>query len=355
MTQTSRVIWADLLKILAIYGVIIIHSAAPYLVQYDKREAYWWAGNLYDSLYRWCIPIFFMLSGFFILEQVQKESVRHFLLKRFKRICGPFFFWSALYFLWRVSVNKEQISLFEMLHLFIKEPAYYHLWFIYTLIGLYFLSPSIGIYLKHASKGNIRFFLVTWFIFGSLLPTVESLFSIEAYLSIATPSSIFYYAGYFMLGYLLKNVHIEGKWLILAVLFFITAFFFTVYGTYYLTFNLKDGLINEVLYEYYSVNVLIMSIPVFLIIKSIRWPDVLIQCKTLNFFFHSLALCIPGIYLVHAIIISVFKGNLLEFITIDTAFNPWIGIPLFATLVLIVSFCVVYMIKQVPGLKSLVP
>lgn len=355
MAYASRVIWADLLKIFAIYGVIVIHSSAPYLVEYDKSEADWWAGNLYDSFCRWCIPIFFMLSGAFILEQVQKESVRHFLLKRFKRICVPFFLWSALYFLWRVSVNNEKISLTEILRLFIKEPAYYHLWFIYTLIGLYFLSPFIGIYLKHASKGNVRFFLLTWFIFGSILPTIESLFSIETYLSIATPSSIFYYTGYFILGYLLKSIHIKGRWLFLLVLFFITAFVFTAYGTYYLTVVLKDGHFTEALYEYYSVNVLIMSIPVFLLIKSIRWPDVLIECKTANFFFHSLAFCIPGIYLVHAIVLSVFKGNVLQYMAIDKVFNPWIGIPLFAALVLIVSFCIVYAIKQVPGLKSLVP
>lgn len=355
MAHARRVIWADLLKIFAIYGVIIIHSSAPYLVQYDKRETYWWAGNLYDSFYRWCIPIFFMLSGAFILEQVQKESVRHFLLKRFKRICVPFLFWSALYFLWRVSVNKEQISFIDILRLFIKEPAYYHLWFIYSLIGLYFLSPFIGIYLKHATKGNIRFFLLSWFIFGSLLPTIESLFSIETYLSIATPSSIFYYTGYFILGYLLKSIHVKSRWLIFLVLLFIAAFVLTVYGTYYLTVKVRDGLFNEVLYEYYSVNVLIMSIPIFLIIKSIRWPDALIECKIMNFLFHSLALCIPGIYLVHAIVISVFKGHLLQFKTIDTVFNPWIGIPLFAAIVLIVSFSIVYAIKQVPGLKSLVP
>jgi surface polysaccharide O-acyltransferase-like enzyme len=355
MASARRVIWADLLKIFAIYGVIIIHSAAPYLVEYKKSGTGWWAGNLYDSFNRWCIPVFFMLSGTFILEHVQKESVRHFLLKRFKRVCVPFFLWSALYFFWRVTVNKEQITLTEALRLFIREPAYYHLWFIYTLIGLYFLSPFIGIYLKHASRGNIRFFLLTWFVFGSLLPTIESLFSIETYMSIDTPSSIFYYTGYFVLGYLLRSVHLKRRWLILLVLLFITAFIFTVYGTYYLTVKVKDGQLTEALYEYYSVNVLIMSIPVFLITKSVRWPDILIECKTVQFLFHSLALCIPGIYLVHAIVISVFKGNMLQIMDIDKVFNPWIGIPLFATFVLIVSFCIVYVIRQVPGFKNLVP
>ncbi len=354
MSHVRRVIWADLLKIFAIYGVMIIHCSAPYLVEYAKSKTDWWAGNLYDSFYRWCIPIFFMLSGTFILEQVQRESVRHFLLKRFKRILVPFFLWSAVYFLWRVSVNKEQISFYEILPLFIKEPAYYHLWFIYTLIGLYFLSPFIGIYLKHASKGNIRFFLLTWFVFGSLLPTVESLLSIETYLSISTPSSIFYYTGYFILGYLLKNIHVKRRSLIFLLLLFISAFVFTVYGTYYLTAKIKGGVFTEALYEYYSVNVLLMSIPVFLIIKSIRWPGILSDGKT-AILLNSLVLCIPGIYLVHAIVISVFKGNVLQFMAINKVFNPWIGIPLFATSVLIVSFCIVYAIRQVPGLKSLVP
>ena len=81
MAHARRVIWADLLKIFAIYGVIIIHSSAPYLVQYDKRETYWWAGNLYDSFYRWCIPIIFHVSVVLYSGAGSKESVRHFLLE----------------------------------------------------------------------------------------------------------------------------------------------------------------------------------------------------------------------------------------------------------------------------------
>lgn len=355
MIYAERVVWADILKVFAIVGVIVIHSSAPYLMEYEKSSSGWWAANLYDSICRWCIPVFFMLSGTFILEQVQKQSLRSFFLKRLKRICIPFFFWSAVYFFWRISVNNEKISFTEIVRLFVKEPAYYHLWFIYTLIGLYFLSPFIGVYLKHASKANIRGFLLMWFVLGSFLPTIELLFSIETYLSIATPSFIFYYAGYFVLGYLLKDVYVKRIWLIFLIAVFLMALFFTMYGTYILTVKIKNGVFTDALYEYFSVNVLLMSIPVFLVFKSIKWPFIIIESSKGKPFFHSLALSIPGIYLVHAMVVSFLKRGILQFMVPDKGTDPWIAIPWFASIVLSVSFCFTYVIRLIPGIRSMVP
>lgn len=355
MIDAKRVAWADILKVFAIVGVIVIHSSAPYLVEYEGSSSAWWAANLYDSVCRWCIPVFFMLSGTFLLEQVQKQSLRKFFLKRLKRICIPFFFWSAVYFFWRISVNHERISFTDILRLFVKEPAYYHLWFIYTLIGLYFLSPIIGVYLKHASKANIRGVMLMWFVLGSFLPTIELLFGIETYLSIATPSFIFYYAGYFVLGYLLKNVYVSRKWLVFLITIFFIALFFTVYGTYILTVKVKNGVFTDVLYEYYSVNVLLMSIPVFLVFKSISRPFIIIENSKAKPFFHSLAVSIPGIYLVHAIVVSFFKRGILQFMVPDKGTDPWIAIPWFASIVLSVSFGLIYVIRLIPGLRSMIP
>lgn len=355
MTYVKRLMWAEYLKIISIFGVIIIHSSAPYLLKYKNETIGWWTGNLYDTLFRWCIPVFFMLSGTFILEQVQSVSIRQFYLRRFKRIVMPFFIWSVVYFIWRVLVNKEEIAIVNFFWLFLKEPVYYHLWFIYTLIGLYLLAPFLGIYLKYASKGDIAILIIFWFIFGSLIPTFEALFNIKTYLSIETPSYIFNYTGYFLLGYAFRNLRPKWGWIIFLCVLFIFVYFCTAYGTYFLTVKVEDGKLIDTLYAYYSVNVLMMSLSIFIVVKSIRFPVSVSKNKLFVKTFQSLGVCIPGIYLVHAMVISLLKGNMQPVRIIDDRIAPWIGIPVFSLAVLIVSFFLIYVIRRVPYLKYLVP
>jgi surface polysaccharide O-acyltransferase-like enzyme len=95
--ENSYLLWADILKILSIYAVVLIHSAAPLLLDFNE-PVQWWVGNLYDSLARWCIPVFFMLSGAFIMDKASEDGLSHFLFSRFRRIFLPFLIWSGLYF-----------------------------------------------------------------------------------------------------------------------------------------------------------------------------------------------------------------------------------------------------------------
>ncbi|MGH8822038.1 MAG: acyltransferase family protein, partial [Rhodoferax sp.] len=62
----------------------------------------WWAGNVYDSLTRSSVPLFFMVSGATLLPK--QEPIRAFFAKRFIRIVPPLLFWSIFY-LWWLSYN----------------------------------------------------------------------------------------------------------------------------------------------------------------------------------------------------------------------------------------------------------
>lgn len=348
----GRVIWADILKIYSILAVIVIHSSAPLLNAFKKDVVAWNIGNFYDSISRWCIPVFFMLSGEFILEKVQYESFRKFYFKRFWKVVIPFVFWSAVYLLWRILVNKEDVSINEMLLLFLSEPAYYHLWFIYTLIGLYCLSPVIGSYLKSAGKRNLTIFLMLWFVFGSLVPTYEDMSKLKIYLSIGTPSQIFYFCGYFMLGYILKDFRINRAAIAgLCFLFLITCFF-TAYLTFYLTTKSDDGKLVDIFYNYYCINIMLMSVSVFLVTKSIVIPY---TDRRFQEIISTVASCVPGIYLIHAMVISLFKGSLLPFTFSAKTINPLFGVPVFTSVVFVVSLGLVLIIKQVPVINKLIP
>jgi surface polysaccharide O-acyltransferase-like enzyme len=356
MNENEHLIWPDLLRIISIYAVILIHSAAPLLVRYNKiGEAYWWIGNLYDSLSRWCIPLFIMLSGFFLIGKVYEKSPGYFFQKRFQRVVVPFLIWSALYFLWRMYVKKEDLAFSSFFAQVLVWPVYYHLWFFYLIIGLYLLTPVLSVYLKYADSKNVWYFLTLCFILGSILPFIESWFKIETYSSTGASNSIFKFLGYFILGYFLRDLQLRPVQVFLFVLLFFLAFFITAYGTYYITVRQNNGTFDGIFYEYFSFNVFFMSLAVYVIGKSIKLPTFLLNFENRFGTFRIIAACVPGIYLIHAMLIEISKKGMLGFAFSQDTLHPAVGIPVFALGIFLASLLIVLFIKQLPVIRHIVP
>jgi surface polysaccharide O-acyltransferase-like enzyme len=351
----EQLIWADILKVISIYAVILIHSAAPLLLRYESEKASWWIGNVYDSIARWCIPLFVMMSGMFLIGKMYEQSLSDFFRKRIRRVIMPFIIWSFIYMQWRIQIHNEDLDLLSFFSLFFMEPLYYHLWFMYLIAGLYLLTPIISIYLKNAEPKDLMYLLLLWFMAGSVLPTVESFFNIQTYLSTGTSNSIFKFLGYFVLGYALRDIRLRPPKLVLSVFIFIAGFFITVYGTYILAMRQDTGTFDETFYEYFSFNVFLMAVSVYLIGKSIRFPDFLMFIEKKKEIFRAAAACVPGIYLIHAVMIEISKKGLLGFTFSQETLHPAIGVPVFALGIFISSFVIVLAAKKVPGLKYLFP
>jgi surface polysaccharide O-acyltransferase-like enzyme len=352
--KSGYLLWPNLLKIYSISCVVLIHSAAPLLIQYHELgEIKWWIGNLYDAFGRWCIPIFLMLSGTFVIEKATGDPGL-FFRHRSRRILLPFVIWSGVYFLWRVYANGEDIPLHAFPGLLLEGPIFYHLWFLYILIGLYLLSPILGTYLQHAGIRNTAYLVGLWLLLGSILPMAESFFDFETYFSRGANPSLLNYVGYFVLGYLLRDkVLVRGKTALFGLFFL--AFLMTAYGTYHITVIRKGGEFDGLFYEYFSINVFLMALPLYLIGKSFKPPAFLQRFEERLGLVSLLAACVPGIYLIHPLVLSVFKRGMLGFSFDQTTLYPAIGIPLFAVAVFAVSFLIVLLIRQIPGIRYVFP
>lgn len=351
-----HLIWPDLLKVLAIYAVIVIHSAAPYLTRYEALGLHdWWAGNIYDSAARWCIPVFVMLSGFFLIEKYREETFRSFFARRFFRVLFPLMIWSFIYFLWRIYANKEELSLSSFVPMLFMEPVYYHLWYMYLVIELYLLAPIMGLYMKYSCCRHNWYYLALWFWVAVVLTFIESWFNIRTYISIGTENSIFKFAGYFALGWMLKDFEIKALNKVLFILLFVLGLSITAYGTYLATIMKNNGQFSGIFYEYFSFSVFMMAVSIFIVGKSLR-PLALFNRferghKVLGF----TAASVPGIYLVHAMLIAVAKRSMLGFKFTPDMMDPFIGIPVFAFGIFLASLLVVFVIKILPIIKYMVP
>lgn len=93
----SRIVWADLLRLVAIIMVICIHCSDPFNVSPEARSNpdYNLWGSIYGAFLRPCVPLFVMLTGMLLLPI--QQDMEQFYKKRMLRVIAPFLIWSLLY------------------------------------------------------------------------------------------------------------------------------------------------------------------------------------------------------------------------------------------------------------------
>lgn len=193
-TGSQRVACYDVLRVAATFAVVALHLSAQHWADTDIYSTAWQAFNLYDSLVRWTVPVFVMISGVFFLAGTQ--SLRQILRKNVLRIVTAFIFWSALYAAYAYFFNKCALS--TAVTLFFS--GHYHMWFLFMIVGLYLIVPLLRPIAQNETL--LRYFLLLALVFNFLLPQLGallSLFSWPLYSSYLSLSGMLYY--HFTLGF----------------------------------------------------------------------------------------------------------------------------------------------------------
>lgn len=316
----------------ATIAVIVLHVSAPILYRYGKiSDVYWHIGNFYDGMVRFCVPIFFMLSGALLLSKDYKLSF--YLKNRFWRIVPALIFWSLIYIFYDYFVEGgESFSLINFIKMVLINILYgskYHLWFVYTLMGLYLFVPILRRWIKNSSDNEILYFLIIWF--ATIIYSVPY-FSI--YLPRITLINFSGYIGYLVLGYYLFNLTVIKKYI--PIIFIAFGVGVTIYGTYFLTHRKNE--FSDYFYGYLTPNVIVYSIGVFLILKQLVIKNK--KIKSLVLFLSNQSF---GIYLVHILVLT-----LLNEIGLSWKFaNPIISIPVTSIICLLISSVAIHLLRKI--------
>jgi len=325
--MTKNHYWIDFLKSLAAFAVIILHVSVPVVFEFEEKEN-WWAGNFYNSLTRFCVPVFVMISGVLLLGKNEQLSV--FLRKRFLRILPPFILWSLIYLALKIDYGlplKEILS-YSMTEL--KSGTQFHLWYVYMIIGLYLIIPLVNKWILNSTKNELIYFLLIWvFVLLLALPVFNKL---------TTKIDLRYfsgYLGYLILGYFLYQfVNLKRK---LGLLIFLVGFLFTMIATYYISAAEND--FNEKFYKFLSINVVVASSGIFILFKNI-----IIKNKGIQKVILVLSKYSYGVYLSHIFVLIMFK----EIGFTHTLFNPWLSIPVLAVCCLMLSLLITFLLSKIP-------
>jgi len=336
----GKMFWAEALRTIATISVIFLHAVAEILYQYGSiSSSVWWTGNIYDSLFRFCVPVFVMLTGVLMLNRTHELS--DFLRKRFSRIILPFLFWSIIYALY-AWINKtlegQEVNLLKTLKWLIRQflhGASFHFWYIYMIIGIYLFIPILSKWIQNATEKEILYFLFIWFF--TLIVGQPVLSGFKTNIDLTYFSG---FIGYLVLGYYLSiNSFTANKRVtnLISLFFIIVGFLITAFGTYFLSFS--DKKFNGYFYNNFALSVLMSSIGVFMLFKNsqINSPIAIKTIKFINKYSY-------GVYLAHILVLS-----LLKIYGIDYSFmNPIFSVPITTFICLVISTIIIYTINKLP-------
>lgn len=343
--------YADIIRVLAVFMVMLIHSSATLLNKWDKLPFdFWMWGNAYDSLSRASVPLFIMLSGALILGK--QEDTRLFFKKRFSKLLFPFIFWVTVYINWRIFYMGHVLPVDKMIIEIFTGPVYYHLWYLYMVMGLYIITPVLRKLLRVIEGKELMYLFVLWFIWNAALPLIGYLIYLYAgysvYLGIKIPM-VMGYTGYYILGYVLSKMTfpksaVSGWWGI-----FVGSTVLTFLGTWAFTDAAKG--FQAILYDYFSPTVILQAVSLFIILMyagggletriSDSWKKLLALLGK-----YSL-----GMYLVHVLLLTALGDGGLGFKLHGSSFYPAFAIPVTAIVTFVLSFAIVDLLARIPGIR----
>ncbi|PTW93487.1 hypothetical protein DBL07_20285 [Achromobacter mucicolens] len=252
----QRAAWADLCRVVAIYGVILIHACGPAFYAFGKSPLPdWLSANALDSAARVAVPLFVMISGAMLLRPGMPVVSAGSILRRVLKVFIPLVFWSAAYLYSNGALGSYGAGLLSMF----SEPAVYHLWFVYMIVGLYILLPFLqAIYEVLRSRPALGvYFFAVWFAV-----TCVPMYWALPVLRIMQLTSFLGYGALFILGGLLAGIDRNAipRWSCVGVYAICSAI------TFYLTWRFSEiaGVAVERAYDYFTPNVILASITAFL-------------------------------------------------------------------------------------------
>lgn len=259
----------DALRVIATFSVVLLHVSAKAWAKEPIGTAPWVTATFFDSLVRWCVPAFVMISGSLLMESNRPSRVRG----RIFKIALLYLVWSGIYSLidWSETENWHH----ALKHFVV---GHYHLWYLYMICGIYLILPLLKLLTK--KKVYLQYFALLAISFNSIIPQVIGLMSLysdrwshilEYALREVGVSAVLGYSGYFVLGYLLHHYGISGRKRRIVYLLGIIGVAATFLGTKcYSEATMK---LQGVFFSYFAVNVLAAGIAVFVLFTNWKPPQ----------------------------------------------------------------------------------
>lgn len=334
----KRILWVDLVRISAIYLVLVDHSTKlPPLLPPNMFNT----ALLTFPFVATCVPLFVMISGALLLGKTESYPV--FFKKRLGRLVSPWLIWAAV----ATFVFTGISTIPHLLRAYVTQIEGF--WFLPMIAGLYLLTPAARIFVKSAKNRDMWFIVLIWFSFVSLFPYNRNSLMFPLHTDDGLLRQIVNYSGYFLLGYLLVQTRFAKSW-IAAITSSLFGFFLTLSAVVFIILSHSGGLTSDQ-YSYIAPGIIILSVGVFLFGKLIgERLETKVSSGTRNMI-TLLSTYALSIYLTHRLLQAFFlwlfhKSSLVQHVPLANFIN--------GAILYLASFVFLFILSRVPYLKMFI-
>lgn len=347
MDKIKRDCSFDILRFVSICAVVMIHISSR--LQTDPFAQAFVTGNIFNSVSRFAVPVFMMITGALLLDEKRDISYKNVFSKYINRALLLFVLWSAAYtLLFQILTplkNGASPVFSDVATSFLK--GHYHMWYLYSLVGFYAVLPLFRKLTKKGNEKKVLTAIIILVIIQSLLPLADlavkqkvgfSLMAIYAQSGIRTLLGFHFY---FLLGWLLSTVKMKRG--ATYTLYFLggLSLFVTVIFTQLI--SQKKGIAYTKLYDNLYLNTVVFSVAVFVLFRNLFKNK-----KRIHPFIFSASKLSFGIYILHPIILEIFceKSFMPK--------NPLLYVIALFVITSSVSYILCFIISKIPIAKKLI-
>lgn len=331
----SKILYLEVLRILACYLVIVNHST---LLIMPNSDIAWILYYFRFILCKIAVPLFFMISGYLLLR---KDYSYRDILKKVLRILIPLLICSVIAYL--RFFPKHSISDFVLS--FIEQPINNVFLYLYVLMGLYLITPFLRKMIKSMSDNDFKVFTLLILIIPGIIPLIKIIFGIS--ISAFFNQVMFNYViGYYVLGYYLGNREISKKGSLISL---IVSVITIVISVILLFTSFKESGVNSLFLDNTGlITTVLPALGVFVIMKYF------ISTKNVNVKFSNFITIVSsgtfGVYLFHMLVMNDLYG--LPFISKIFSINTFFGVMILDFMLFVGLEIIILILKKVPKVSE---
>lgn len=339
MPTAKRVIYFDILKILACFTVIINHNGG--LMILDNPERY--QVVFYLAFFQFCkigVPIFIMVSGALLLGR--DNDPKGFYLKRIPRILAVLIFFSTYVFVAKNGISPSLVPTY--VKTLLLGPIITPYWYLYMLVGLYLVTPFIQRMVRNFTETDYRSLFLLSFLMVSTMPIALYYLKITVshHLSVNLLSG---FVVYYILGYYLKSRETSKKGSLIA---WISLVFVLLVGVILLLMEYdKGGKLNLFLDNVNYITTVVPSIAIFYLVKHYATGHDVSEKS-----FKAIRILSDttfGIYLIHFLVQYRIR---FIFDFLSSVMDPVPSTVLFEIALFVICFIIIFPLRKIPLVRQ---
>jgi len=344
----EKIVWIELLRIVSIFAVIVLHTAASCINNQEIIYTPKWIWfDIYHTVTRFGVGCFVMISGALFLDDRKLLTISDIIKKYVMKVVILFLFWSTIYQLVDVIIKykaDKSISIKELIYNILTTSGHSHLWFLLMIAGLYLIIPFVRQFIM--DRVLTEYFLTLTAVMY-FLPNMLQIFPevYDLYQTIVGRlmyfNFTFGFVGYFVLGYYL-NTYVLSKNIrkIISILGILGILYGIIMGIIYSRYV---GHRNQFAYNNNTLNIVLYGSTIFLFFKyKLANSNSILKHKDKIL---SLGKYTLGIYVIHNLWLDRIAKVFFEWVNYNYAF---VFVPVIAVAAFILSLFTTWILKKLP-------